>query len=371
MSKIDKLKIKGFKSIREATLEFKNINIIIGPNGVGKTNFISFFSFLSAMREQTLQLHIGKKGGSDTFLYFGQKKTKILSGELHFGRNGYFFNLEPTANNSLIFAKETLYLDDDEGNRKAISKNLGSGHSEALMPETAQSGKTEFIKSMAGNFIFPSLESWRVYHFHDTSDDAPVKGRGQINDNLALRSNGANLAAFLYRMKSEYPKNYKDIRMSIQSVAPFFEDFILRPNPLDDKSIQLEWKERGSDIPFLAHQLSDGTLRFILLVTLLLQPDLPESVIIDEPELGLHPFAINFLSSLIKSVSKDHQIILSTQSVTILNQFDPEDIIVVERDSEEEQTVFRPLSNVQNIEAWPNEYSLGDLWEKNWIGGRP
>ncbi len=189
-----------------------------------------------------------------------------------------------------------------------------------------------------------------------------------INDNQVLHPNGSNLAAFLFFLKEAHPKNYEDIRTAVQQVAPFFDDFVLRRNPLNKTTIQLEWREKGSDVPFLAHHLSDGSLRFMLLSTLLLQPNLPETIIIDEPELGLHPFAINFLASLIKSVSKEKQIICSTQSVTLVNQFDPEDLIIVDR--KDGQTVFNRLESDQ-VEKWLADYSLGDLWEKNWIGGRP
>lgn len=365
MSSLEKIEIRGFKSIREEPgLQLNQLNILIGANGVGKTNFVGLFSLLNAMIEGELELYVGKKGGADSFLHFGRKTTPKLSVKLFFGRNGYFFDLEPTADNAFIFSKEDAFFDGPIYGQ--TTRTLGVGHKEAKIDKAK--GTYGHTTRKIAEFVIAAIKSWKVYHFHDTSDSAPVKQVGSLNDNLVLHPNGSNLAAFLFFLQEAHKKHYEDIRTAVQQVAPFFDDFVLRPNPLNKTTIQLEWKEKGSDIPFLAHHLSDGTLRFILLATLLLQPQPPDTIIIDEPELGLHPFAINFLASLIKSVSKEKQIIISTQSVTFVNQFDPENLIVVDR--KDGQTVFKRLDSEQ-VEAWLTDYSLGDLWEKNWIGGRP
>jgi predicted ATPase len=168
-------------------------------------------------------------------------------------------------------------------------------------------------------------------------------------------------------MESNY---YRNIVETIRLVAPFFDDFVLRPSPLNPDKIRLEWREKGSDAYFNAHALSDGTLRFISLATLLLQPpdQLPTTILLDEPELGLHPYAINVLGGLLRSTALDTQIIVSTQSVTLVNQFDPEDLVIVER--ENGASIFRRPDETE-IEGWLEGYSLGELWEKNVLGGRP
>jgi len=150
--------------------------------------------------------------------------------------------------------------------------------------------------------------------------------------------------------------------------GPFFGDFILEPTLEDSSAILLKWREKGGDFPFTAHHLSDGTLRLICLATVLLQPQPPTSIIIDEPELGLHPFAINILGSFIRSFSKSNQIILATQSVNLLDQFQPEDVIVTQRRNE--ATLFNRLKAAE-LEKWLEEYSLSELWEKNYFNGRP
>ena len=214
----------------------------------------------------------------------------------------------------------------------------------------------------------PIIKHWQVYHFHDTSRTASVKQVGSIHDYAYLREDASNLAAFLYKLKLKHNKQYRAICMTVQKVAPFFGDFILEPTLEDSSSIFLKWREKGGDFPFTAHHLSDGTLRFICLAAVLLQPQPPTTIIIDEPELGLHPFAINILGGLIRTLSKSKQIILSTQSVNLLDQFQTEDVIVTQRINE--VSLFNRLKAAE-LEKWLEDYSLSELWEKNYLKGRP
>jgi predicted ATPase len=235
-----------------------------------------------------------------------------------------------------------------------------SGHFESVCKDN------ETIQS---SYLLPIMQSWRVYHFHDTGETALVKIPHGVNDNAYLRPDGRNLAAFLYRLQKHFPDAYKRIVRLIQFIAPFFGDFYLHPHTDNPEIIELQWTEKGEDKPFKAHQLSDGTLRFICLATVLNQPEdfQPETILIDEPELGLHPRAIGFLASMLRSVSKQRQVIISTQSVTLVNEFSIDDLIVVDR--EKGLTVFRRHSEADFVD-WLKEYSVGDLWEKNVLGGR-
>jgi len=170
------------------------------------------------------------------------------------------------------------------------------------------------------------------------------------------------------RLKRVYPENYQQIVSTIRLVAPFFADFVHRE---DADNVQLEWFELGNpDTPFKAHVLSDGTLRFICLATLLLQPFrlMSDTVLIDEPELGLHPYALAILADLIKRASEQKQLIISTQSVELIEHFSANDIIVVDR--VKDASTFKRL-NEENLKDWLEDYSLGELWKQNIIGGRP
>jgi predicted ATPase len=352
---LSEIKIYGYKSIETCRLSMGCLNVMIGANGAGKSNFISFFKLISTMLDHRLQTLVGKSGGPDSLLHFGRKQTDSMSAELYFGNNGYKFTLEATNDNRMMFQNESLFW-----NVKGDFGNY-SGHFESRADEH---------KSGVKQYTLPTMKGWRVYHFHDTSDSAKVKQTHRLNDNEYLREDGSNLAAFLYRLKQHQEKHYKRIVKTIKLVAPFFGDFFLRPTTDNTDFIQLEWTEVEQDIPFKASELSDGTLRFILLSTVLLQPEefMPSAIIIDEPELGLHPYAINVLADLIKSASEDHQIIVSTQSVELVNQFDVEDLIIVDR-HKGKSTFTRP--DIESLSGWLEEYSLGDIWKKNIIGGRP
>ncbi len=355
---LSRLIIEGFKSIRECDLKLTELNILIGPNGAGKSNFINFFQLIQQILEENLQLYVSKQGGPDTLLYFGRKKTEQIKAELYFGNNGYKFTLEPTQDNRLIFSKECFWWDKwgDWG-------KFGTGHFETKVEE-------QRVKTPIYSYTVPAMKSWRIYHFHDTSESAKIKQIHSLNDNSYLRTDASNLAAFLYLLEEKYLSHYQRIVKTIQLVAPFFGDFFLRPKPDNLEKIELEWIEKGEDIPFKAHHLSDGTLRFICLATVLLQPDScqPETILIDEPELGLHPYAIKTLAALLRSASKSKQIIISTQSVELLNEFEPEDVIVSDRT---DGSTYLHRLDAASLTTWLEEYSLGELWQKNILGGRP
>lgn len=361
---LSRIYINNFKSIRQIDIALKNINILIGPNGAGKSNFIQFFNLLNNIVTQNLQNYITQNGGADNFLFFGRKFTESFSGYLSFGLNAYGFELTATRDNNFYFTEEySIYKNSQHG---GVSKrDLADGNKETnLIRQYKIDNRTGVI-----HYILSSMANWRVYHFHDTSSSAKVKQEGDINDNRSLRRDASNLAAFLYLLQEKHNEHFLRIENTIKLIAPFFEKFQLAPLALNNEKIRLEWKHVGSDEYFNADNLSDGTLRMICLITLLLQPDLPYTIIIDEPELGLHPAAIELLTSLIKSVTANNkQVICSTQSVTFLNHFEPEDIIVVDRSNSE--SLFKRLDK-NNLTEWLNEYAIGELWEKNVLGGRP
>lgn len=366
MARLEKITIERFKSIRELR-EFglKDVNILIGANGSGKSNFISAFSFLHTIADGNLQLTTGKFGGASRLLHYGPKSSPSIKFWLRFNGNGYEVELHPTAQDSLVFAQENCLFWGRSQYAGPYVEDLGTGHTESLLKKTANSG------TKVPKYVYHGLLSWSVYHFHDTSGTAPVKQTCSLHDNLFLRPNAGNLAAVLYLMSKKDKDAYDNIVDAIRRVAPFFDDFVLRPSPFNKDEIRLEWKEKGSDMPFGADSLSDGTLRFICLATLLLQSVTPSIVIIDEPELGLHPQAVSQLAALMKSVSNSVQIIASTQSVTLVNQFYPSQLIIVDRETGEKgQSTFRRADD-ESMESWLEDYALGDLWEKNLLGGRP
>ncbi len=366
---LERIVLQGYKSVREAEIVLAPINVLIGENGAGKSNFVSLFQFMNRVMNQGMQKYVAQAGGADQLLHYGRKATERLYIELWFRKehnlaNGYACSLIPTTEDLLVFDEEVLYFHDRQEYRYPMARKEYGIRRESILPERERAGDGFAF------YVLKSLRSWQLYHFHDTSESARVKQTGDIHDNLFLRPDASNLAAYLYLLRETEPEYYANIVETIRLAAPFFGDFILRPSPFNPEKIRLEWQERGSDMLFGPHALSDGTLRFICLTTLFLQPPsrLPATIILDEPELGLHPYAIHLLANMVRSVSLHTQVILATQSVTLVNQFSPEDILVVER--REGESAFRRLAE-EEMASWLEDYGLGDLWEKNLLGGRP
>ncbi len=358
---LDRIEVEGYKSIASCDLELRRLNVLVGPNGAGKSNFISALGLLGSIVNGGLQLAVARAGGASTLLHGGTKGTEGLRLHTHFGQNQYEARLLPGAGDDLIFEREICYFHDPARYKSPYEEFIGSGTKESSLAEAGRSRNV-------ARYCHDAMRSWRVFHFHDTSAQAGAKQKQMIGDDAELRPDASNLAAFLYRLQGSNPDSFERISDSIRLVAPFFEAFRLAPDRINPERIQLEWKQVRSDAYFNAHALSGGTLRFICLSTLLLQPEPPSLIIVDEPELGLHPFAITQLAGMFRSTASARQLLVSTQSVTLLNQLDPEDIIITEQHDGATDFV-RP--DWPALEAWLAEYAVGELWEKNVLGGRP
>ena len=368
MTSLRRVQIRGFKSINELDLELGPLTVLIGANGAGKSNLVSFLNMLSSAMSGALQLWVGKGGGADTLLHYGAATTTRIEGELEFvadaATSAYSFALDHAADDALVFAEERVGIMCGEDSLRTDLRTLGTGHRESLLAQAADGG------DRAAAAIRAAIGRWGCYHFHDTSPQAKVRLHHYIEDNGSLRDDGGNLAPLLYRLARTHPGHYERIVSTIRLVAPFFDDFVLEPSALNERQIMLRWQEHGRGMLFGPHLLSDGTLRFMALATLFLQPSelLPGLIVVDEPELGLHPYALRVIGDLMRLVADQSQVIISTQSADLVNCFGAEDIIVVDRQAG--RSVFtRPHSAA--LDGWLAEYTLAELWEKNVIGGLP
>lgn len=346
---IKHITLENYKSIKKLDLELKPLNVLIGSNGAGKSNFISFFNLLLKSVHGVGETYIIKNGGMEYFLCYGAKRSQYIKGRI---KTSAQFEVELelflTKDMSMPYIKYR-YIDTQDKYLKILLQVLNSS-------------------SVSNNDKRIMLQDIQAYHLNDTSDTSPLKATVANNDNLFLRADGQNLACMIKLVYDKYPEYYKIIVDTIRNVVPDFHDFVIRDN---SDFLSLEWFNKNNvDIPWKAHYLSDGSLRFIALAVLLLMPSKlqPQVIIIDEPEIGLHPTALNVLSGLIKRASLERQVIVSTQSATLLSQFEPDDVIVV--DKKDKYSEFRRLSN-HDLANWLESYTLGELWETNVIGGRP
>ncbi len=358
------MRIRGFRSLREVEVVLRpGASVLIGANGSGKSNIVRFFEMVSWMiAAGRLEEFVQRQGGADDQLFGGSKVSPLMEAELAIqtavGRNDYCFALAYAHPDRLIFTGEKFRFSRNDLGTEARWHHLGSGHSEARISE--ENSKTARVVSHL-------LRRCAVYQFHDTSDDSRLKKRWEVEDNAYLRSHGGNLAAILLRLRREEPQRLELICDYIRRALPVFESFELEESY---EKVMLRWNAAGMDKSIGAHLTSDGSLRFFALVTLLNLPSgmLPDVVLLDEPELGLHPAAVGLIGDMIKVCAEERQIVVATQSPLLVDAFDIAEILVVEMQTGE--TCIRQCTEEQYKE-WLNDFTTGELWQKNVLGGRP
>lgn len=376
MQRLRQLRVDGFRSLRKVDLELGDLSVLIGANGSGKSNLVAFLDMLSFATAGKLQLYVGLRGNASSILHYGPKRTSLLPAELRFEDgehwSEYHFRLAFAAQDRLIYTLEDLGFE-REGASKPIDRLLDSARDETELLWLADRGTSPMNET--AREILAYFSGLQIYHFHDTTETAQNRLSQDIDRNRSLLRDGGNLAAFLYRLRHSHPKHYHRIHATVRLVVPFLEDFVLEPDGLNARRIQLHWRDRNPDYEFGAHQLSDGSLRALALVTTLLQPQelLPSLLVIDEPELGLHPGAVGLIGQLIKAVSSKCQVIVATQSPRLVSELSPEDVVVVEREEDAsgcDWSTFRRLAK-QDLGKWLDDYDLGELYEMNVTGGGP
>lgn len=375
---ISTLSVKNFKSIRRLEdFELRDLNIIIGANGAGKSNFIQIFQMLRAMASRNFSRFILERGGADNFLFNGPKVTKEIDISFDFepqsysgGLNSYHFQLTPTLDEKFLIDEKRKY---ERADFNTPWRSYGPPSEESRLYEQRDEKSFDGQFNGIGYYVYKSISEWMVYHFHDTSSSAPMRRSEIIEDNKRLRSDASNIAPFLLNLKNnddpEYELVYEEILDSVRLVIPFFDRFRLDVQKMgESEKVRLSWQQKGSDFPMQPYHFSDGAIRFICLATALLQPEPPSMILIDEPELGLHPAAIVILAELIQAASTKTQVIVATQSPALIDQFSIEDVVVVNR--KDGASTFQHLAE-DDFSSWLEEYSVGELWTKNVITGGP
>lgn len=364
-----RFQVQGLCSLADVSLEPGRLTVLIGANGSGKSNLLRALKLAPLLRTKSLRNFVGEAGGASALLHYGPKRTQALSLTLEFVQeskaNRYSVRLGFAAGDALIFLDEAVSFEPSES--AALQEHsLGAGHQESLLEEKAAQDKTaKTVNWWLGRLNF--------FHFHDTSMASPLRTHARAEDNHYLRSDGGNLAAYLLYLKesteAEDQTAWRRIKGLVRRIAPMVKGLLPTPVGSNGSAIRLDWVD-DQDQVFGVHQLSDGTLRAIGLVTALAQPTarLPRFISIDEPELGLHPAAITILADLARSVSQHCQVLFATQSTAWLDHFDPAEVVVAER--REGATNLRRL-DAAGLRGWLEDYSLSEVYGKGVLGGRP
>ncbi len=350
---MDYITVKGYKSFKDLSLKLNKINLLIGSNGSGKSNFLSLFELLGNAYEQRLGFYVAQMGGVDKVLHQGRKVTDTISINVGQKNNNYVLTLMES-DGRLIVEQESL------GYHQSFEDITTFGNETSLK---------YYDGLRRGDYIKEYISQIKKFHFHDTGRTSPFTSESHIvNDSYQLYAHGENIASLLYRILQAKPLVYKRIRSIIQSIAPYFNDFYF--NISEAGTVRLQWQDKYSEMIYGPSDLSDGTIRFIALTVLFMQPWLPKVIIIDEPELGLHPVAIDKLAGLINiAAQQGTQVIIATQSAELISKFQPEDVLTVNQIHG--ATEIKRLSSAE-LKNWLDDYTLGDLWKQNIMkGGQP
>ncbi len=371
-ARIESIRVRGFRSLQDVELnDLPDAQVLIGANGSGKSNFIRFFDMLSWMlKSRHLGEFIERQGGADDQLYRGNRFTPRMEAEVRLrtgsGANDYKFALAYGSPDRFYFSSEEFRFTREGLCGESPWTSLEGGHREARIVEAAQSGISGISQTTA-SVIVRLLRNCTAYQFHDTSTGASIKSKWDVQDNYRLRSDGGNLAAILHYLEQHEIKRYELICRHIGRILPVFDSFAI-----DERfgRVQLRWKAKYNDRSFGAHLTSDGSLRFMALVTLLNLPNelMPDVILLDEPELGLHPAAITLVGDMIRALSEQRQVIVATQSPLLVDCFELDEIVVLEL--RDDATVFRRL-DPEEYRLWLDEFTTGELWQQNLLGGRP
>ena len=363
-SRIESLHVKGFRSLADVQLdEIPNPMVLLGANGAGKSNVLRFVQLLQALAGRRLGEFVRRRGGADDQLFGGHQSTNRIeakvSSRTDLGTHTYAVTLEGTEAGDLSFVNEEFTpCAAEAGEPDCGQPNRESGF---VLMACSKSGDD---RSKAAVDL---LRDTMVYQFHDTSSASPIKTRWDAEDNHRLLEHGGNLAPVLVHLRRNDLPKYEMICRHIRRVLPEFDGFEIEA---DYGKAILRWRAKTTKQTMGAHLTSDGSLRAFCLITLLNLPSelLPSIVLLDEPELGLHPFAVSLVSHMVKVLARERQVIVATQSPYFVDAFSLEEIVVLTmRDGKTEAKRFAD----GDFSHWLDEHSTGELWWKNLLGGYP
>lgn len=388
---LTRLKVEGYRSIESLDLAMGPLTVLIGPNGSGKSNIFDVFDLLSSGAEGKLVDAFVTRGGFDVVRFRDANRAQFT---FEFDNYGAFHQEGCKVTYKLDLRPQNLIA---HVGFEQVLVGPKLGHTHAMVVAQAQFGKGLFRSVESGEKEEPKglesaaelaisqvrdqtahptpyklareMSSWRVYAPIGTGKDSLVRRAQLLRLGLRVAPDGGNLASVLHAIMNDLPAVRDEMLDVLRTVCPSFQrlSFSLEGG---DGTIVLRWWEEpfSRDYGFSANVLSDGTLRLLMLVAILMTPDPPPLICIDEPELGLHPDWIKIIGELMQSASQRTQLVVSTHSPELVSMMQPSQVVVVEK--EDGRTTAKRLSD-EDFTHWLDKFRLGDLWRAGHFGGRP
>ncbi len=360
---ITQLQIESFKSFKKLELEMRPLNVLIGPNAGGKTNFLDFFRFLREAFTDKLSEAVARRGGIRNLLYGEDKENLKFHITCHISDLTVCLQAEiagPLTVEPRVI-QEKIYIPEHPP-KVLLEKKEGKSPRFSLFQFPPPDNRSVAIYRLIGETTH--------YAQFNTEPISAIRSPQTARGRTALAENGSNLTSVLQYLanKLEYRPTWVRIKEILSIAYPNFED-IYFPAEGGDGNLVLRWKERTFEKrDFSANFLSDGTLHFLCLLAILLNPAPPPLICIDEPELGLHPALIRIIAELLKDAATRTQLVVATHSPELVSHLEPEDILIVE--NIKGATEMRRLSS-DELKTWLKEYTLAELWLARDLGGNP
>lgn len=391
---IEKLEIRGYKSLKDLDLELGPLTVLIGPNGGGKSNILDFLSFLSEAVNEKMQKAVLDRGGFQALAFAGGAEQISWDLQFKLGPLGVFGLDEGPIHYKggvkgirHMFALESEELTRTKGGMPLVTVKKGKAIFRRMTHQAVKGGDSSpemqlmdselAIAQVRDPQAYPTVDrlrhyiaSWMIYGGFNTGLNAPIRQAQLASPERRLLPDGSNLTTVLYNLwnSHEYRSKRDEISETLKTAYPHFEDLTF-PAESQGKII-LHWNDRHfKKRSFSATFLSDGTLRLLCLVTILLSPDPPPLICIDEPELGLHPSLLRLIADLLKDAAVRTQLVVATHSPQLVSDMAVDQVAIVE--SEKGATTINRLSDRPGLDQWLKDFSLGELWTMGELGGRP
>jgi predicted ATPase len=362
---LSSIRLKNILSFRDASLDLRPLNVLIGPNGVGKSNLIEVIGLLKAA---PTDLNRALAGGVQEWLSKLKDAPPVAQIEYETAHPRCVYSLSFTNAERSLTIREEL-LQDVESKTVYFRRDTGTvsidGAKDPIAPD----------RSVFSDFKMPGdktpitrlgKEFERIRTYTDFNTGPRSQARSGVSATMPggiLDEDGANLAMALNDIDRN--QSSRRIKEFLSQFNEGYED--LKTSIVENGILQTHIVERSLSAPVRATRLSDGTLKFLCLLVVLFNPTAPSLVCIEEPELGLHPDALRLVAEALREAAERMQIIVTTHSKELVDALAPEDIVVCERDFDD-GTHLERLSR-EKLNLWLDTYSLGELWRKGEIGG--